>query len=191
MGWPQKRVAWISPDDYLAMEVRAETKHEYLDGVVYDWQGTQAMAGGSKAHNRVSGNVYASLREQLRGGPCAVFMADVRLHRADRQAYFYPDVAVTCSAADRAEGDHIAEPAIVVEVLSPTTADFDRGDKFAAYRAIPSLQAYVLVSPEGRSVEVFARDADWRSAGEVRRSGCVELGAHGLRLELAEVFEGL
>lgn len=192
MGLPQKRITWISPDEYLRKEEAAATKHEYLDGVVYDWQGggPSAMAGGSVPHNQVSGNIFASLREQLRGGPCRVFIADVRLNLADRSAYFYPDVMVTCSEADRARSDGISEPELIVEVLSGSTEDFDRGDKFASYRRIESLAAYVLVSPDFRTVEVFTRASGWQPP-EPQRQGSLALGHLGLRLEFADVFEGL
>lgn len=192
MGLPQKRITWISPDEYLRMEEAAATKHEYLDGVVYDWQGggPASMAGGSVAHNQVSGNVFASLRQQLRGGPCRVFIADVRLNLADNSAYFYPDVMVSCSASDRARSDGVSEPELIVEVLSGSTEDFDRGDKFASYRRIESLQAYVLVSLDLRTVEVFTRAGGWQPP-EPQRQGTVALEHRDLRLEIADVFEGL
>jgi len=193
MGLPQKRIAWISPDDYLRLEEAAGTKHEYLDGVIYDWQGggPKAMAGGSIAHNQISMNVMVSLRQQLKGGPCRVFIADVRLNLADRSAYFYPDVMVSCSAADRARTDGISEPVLIVEVLSAgSTEDFDRGDKFATYRRFDALQAYILVSPELRQIEVFTRANGWQEP-EPQRQGLVELGHLGLQLEVKDVFEGL
>jgi len=192
MGLPQKRIAWISPDDYLLLEEAAQTKHEYLDGVIYDWQGVgpRGMAGGSIAHNQISGNVFSSLRQQLKGGPCRVFIADVRLNLADRSAYFYPDVMVSCSESDRARTNGISEPALIVEVLSGSTEDFDRGDKFASYRRFDSLQAYVLVSPEMRQIEVFTRDDGWRES-EPQRQGLIQLGALGLQLDMNDVFEGI
>ena len=192
MSLPQKRIAWISPDEYLRLEEAAETKHEYLNGVIYDWQGggPRGMAGGSVAHNQVSGNIFASLRGQLRGEPCRVFIADVRLTLADRNAYFYPDVMVSCGAADRTRQDGISQPALIVEVLSGSTEDFDRGDKFEAYRGLDSLHGYVLVSPERRTVEVFTREDGWREPVP-QREGTVTLGQLGLRLDVAEVFDGL
>lgn len=192
MGLPQKRIAWISPDDYLRLEESAQTKHEYLDGVIYDWQGggPKGMAGGSIAHNQISGNVFSSLRQQLKGGPCRVFIADVRLNLADRSAYFYPDVMVSCSEADRARTDGISEPALIVEVLSGSTEDFDRGDKFASYRRFDSLQAYVLVSPEMRQIEVFTRTGGWQETAPLRQ-GLIALGHLGLQLDMNDVFEGL
>lgn len=189
MGLPQKSLAYITPDEYLALESQASTKHEYLDGAIYAWQGhgPVAMAGGTVRHNAVSMDIAISLRNQLRGKPCRVLMADVRLGLADRSAYFYPDVMVTCSPADLARDDGLSEPCLVVEVLSPGTETFDRGEKFEAYRKIDALQAYVLVSPEQRSIELFTRAGAWQLqpfGGEVK-----DLGVMGLQLLPGEVFE--
>ncbi len=193
MGIPQKRIAHFEPDEYLALEHAARTKHEYLDGVIYAWQGfvPLAMAGGTLRHNRVSGNVYASLRAQLKGSGCSVFMADVRLNNAERSVYFYPDVVVTCSPADLARDDGISEPRVVVEVLSDSTEDFDRGDKFSAYQAIGSLETVVLISPDRRTLEVFRRAAGWTLSTTAGSAEAVDLGTNGLRLTRADVFEGL
>ena len=190
MGYPQKRIAHIAPEEYLALEHRATAKHEYLDGVIYAWQGhaPQAMAGGTLRHNRVSLNVASSLRNQLKGSGCEVFMADVRLNKADRTAYFYPDVVVTCSATDLAREDGISEPSLVVEVLSDSTEDFDRGDKFTAYRDFPSLKVYVLVSPERRTMEVFHRDANWAPSAASDTS--LQLNLAKLVFDHVEIFEG-
>ena len=196
MSSAQKLPSYISPEEYLLLEEHATTKHEYLDGVIYDWQGggPKAMAGGSKEHNRVSINVCVALRSQLKGGPCDVFIADVKVATSD--AFFYPDVVVTCSAADKANPLLVKEPAIVVEVLSQSTELFDRGDKFKTYRAFDSLQAYVLVSPERRTIEVFARNNGWAASSDAqwtRLSGeeVLQLDALDLKLLASDVFEGL
>ncbi|WP_157266090.1 Uma2 family endonuclease [Azohydromonas aeria] len=190
MGLPQKSLAYITPDEYLALETQASTKHEYLDGAIYAWQGhgPQAMAGGTIRHNAVSMDISVSLLNQLRGRPCQVLMADVRLNLADRSAYFYPDVLVTCSPNDLARDDGVSEPCVVVEVLSPGTETFDRGEKFEAYRKIPSLQAYVLVSPDRRSIELFTRANGWQ-AQPVAEGEAVALGVMGLQLLPGEVFQ--
>ena len=198
MAYAQKLPSYISPQDYLLLEEHATTKHEYLDGVIYDWQGggPKAMAGGSKEHNRVSANAYVAIRTQLMGGPCDVFIADVRVAATDDSAYFYPDVVVSCSAADKANPLAVKEPCVVVEVLSLSTELFDRGDKFKAYRAFDSLEAYVLISPERRTIEVFTRGNGWLAASDGASTGQasgepLQLGALGLQLNANDVFEGL
>ena len=125
--------------------------------------------------------------------PCDVFIADVKVATSD--AFFYPD-DVTCSAADKANPLLVKEQAVVVEVLSQSTELFDRGDKFKTYRAFDSLQAYVLVSPERRTIEVFARTNGWAASSDAqwtRLSGeeVLQLDALDLKLLASDVFEGL
>jgi Uma2 family endonuclease len=198
MGYAQKLPYYIQPEDYLLLEEKAEFKHEYLDGVIYGWQGEGplGMAGGSVPHSQVILNIALSLKTQLRGTDCMVLATEVRLHKADKSAYFYPDVVVTCSAADRAQKTHIAEPSVVVEVLSPSTEFFDRHDKFSAYRGIGSLQSYVLVSPERRTVEVFTRANHWAAASSQQdeqslTEESLSLGTLNLSLRAGDVFDGL
>ncbi len=198
MGYAQKPPYYIQPEDYLLLEAKAEFKHEYLDGVIYGWQGEGplGMAGGSVQHSQVILNIALSLKVQLQGTECMVLATEVRVHKKDKSAYFYPDVVVTCSATDRAQNTHLTEPSLVVEVLSPSTEFFDRHDKFLAYRGIESLQSYVLVSPDTRTIEVFTRANQW--APVARQLGTpalpiesVSLGTSNLNLRVADVFDGL
>lgn len=198
MAYAQKLPAYISPEDYLLLEERATTKHEYLDGVIYDWQGggPSAMAGGNKEHNLVSLSVYRSIWGQLQGQPCKVFVADVKLMAADSSAFFYPDVLVTCSEADRASRVVVNEPTLIVEVLSPSTELFDRREKFNAYQRFASVEAYVLVSPEQRTIEVFTRAEGWRRTAQTEavrlmHDEVIDLGTHDLRLRAADAFAEL
>lgn len=197
MGVPQKAVAWITPDEYLALEEKATTKHEYLDGVVYSWQGhvPEAMAGGSRAHNRIIGNTYVALRQQLRGSPCAIYMTDVRLHVRTRNAYFYPDIAITCSATDQskdpADDAVFREPCLIIEVLSDSTERFDRGEKFEAYKQIPTLSEYLLVSSRGPMIEFFRRQDSGEWKVSEHRDGKVELRSIGMVLDIESVYEDL
>ena len=198
MGYAQKRPYYIQPEDYLLLEAKAEFMHEYLDGVIYGWQGEGplGMAGGSIPHSQVILNIALSLKAQLRGTECMVLATEVRLHKKDKSAYFYPDVVVTCSAADRAQNTHLTEPSLVVEVLSPSTEFFDRHDKFVAYRGIESLQTYVLVSPDSRTIEVFTRANHWAAVGSQQGKPLldeesVNLGTSNLSLRVVDVFEGL
>ncbi len=198
MGYAQKLPYYIQPEDYLLLEAKAEFKHEYLDGVIYGWQGEGplGMAGGSVRHGQVILNIALSLKVQLQGSECTVLATQVLVHKKDKSAYFYPDIVVTCSRADRAQNTHLTEPSLVVEVLSPSTEFFDRHDKFLAYRGIESLQSYVLVSPDSRTIEVFTRANQW--APVARQQGTpglptesVSLGTSNLNLRVADVFDGL
>ncbi|MDY0105659.1 MAG: Uma2 family endonuclease [Giesbergeria sp.] len=139
---------------YLAWEAEQSGKHEYLNGEVF------AMAGASDAHVTVALNLAMALRNHLRGSPCSVFISDMKLHVAEDNAFFYPDVFVTCAESDRARSHSKNAPTLVAEVLSPATSAFDRGAKFAAYRKLPSLREYALIDPERLSVDLFRREGD-------------------------------
>lgn len=140
--------------DYLAWEVDQPERHDFVDGEVY------AMSGGEDRNATVAGNVYMALREHLRGSACRVYAVDVRLHVRARDNYFYPDVMVTCSDADRASRLSKSDPVLIVEVLSKSTEAYDRGDKFANYRAIESLAEYVMIDIPARRVELYRKGAD-------------------------------
>jgi Uma2 family endonuclease len=139
----------FTPEDFLLWDVTQIIRHEYVEGEVF------ATAGAEEQHITVSGNVYIALRQHLVGGRCRAYIADMKLHVAARNNYFYPDVMVTCSETDREDTLIKREPNLIVEVLSPSTAAYDRGEKFANYRALPSLREYVLIDAEKRSVDVY------------------------------------
>lgn len=174
----------FSADEFLDWEAGQSEKHEFIAGAVF------AMAGASDAHVTISGNVFAALRSHLRGKPCRVYIADMKLEVAQTNAFFYPDVFVTCSAADAALSDRKREPALIVEVLSPSTAAFDRGLKFAHYRTLPSLMEYVLIDTERESVEAFRRDASGRWVLYPYGPGDpVELTSVGMSLPFDAIYE--
>lgn len=145
---------YVSPEEYLAEEAARSTKHEYRDGYIY------AMAGGTDAYNQIAGNVYTLLRTHLRGGSCRVYFADVKARIEELNCYYYPDVMVTCDERDRTTNTFKRYPCLIVEVLSEATEAFDRGDKFADYRQIESLQEYVLISQTRLQVDVFRRNEE-------------------------------
>ena len=150
-----KSDTYVSPEDYLAGEKVSPIKHEYRQGEIY------AMAGAKKAHAIISLNAAILLRNHLRGSGCIPYVADVKVRIEAANCYYYPDVAVTCDERDsNTDEDFIIYPRLIVEVLSPTTAAFDRGEKFADYRTSESLQEYVLINQERVSVECFRRNAE-------------------------------
>lgn len=150
MGLPQPQMPF-SADDYLAWESEQAEKSEFFHGEVF------AMSGASRRHVTISGNVFASLDRALEGTPCRVYMADMKLQVLQDDAYFYPDVFVTCDPADHRAEQFMTAPTVIVEVLSPSTAAFDRGDKFAAYRRIPSLREFILIDPAKQTIEIYRR----------------------------------
>ena len=169
---------------YLAWEAGQADKHEYVDGEVF------AMAGASDAHVTIAGNLYMALRRHLRGGPCSVFISDMKLQVAEDNAFFYPDVFVTCAEADRAQSHYKSAPTLVAEVLSPSTSAFDRGAKFAAYRKLPSLREYALVDTERLSIDLFRRDETGHWVLYPSEGGdTVEFASVGLSLPVDRVYE--
>ena len=135
--------------EYLAWEAAQTDRHEFVEGEIF------AMAGAEDRHVTVTINLAFALREHLSGSPCRTSMSDMRLHVATAGSYFYPDVMVTCSSADQASAMIKSEPKLIVEVLSTSTAAYDRGVKFAHYRSLPSLQEYVLVDLDTRCTDVY------------------------------------
>ena len=174
---------------YLAWEAEQPHKHEYLAGEVF------AMAGASDAHVTLAGNCYMLLRQHLRGGPCSVFISDMKLRVAQDDAFFYPDVLVSCDAADREQSHYKTAPLLVIEVLSPSTAAYDRSSKFAAYRKLPSLREYCLIDSERLGVDVFRREGDardlqpWSYLPYDAADQQVELASVGLRVPLSALYE--
>ncbi len=141
---------------YLDWEAAQPERHEFVDGEVY------AMTGARLAHNVIAGNAFAFLRDRLRGTPCRVYMADVKLHVEAADAYLYPDVMVSCEARDRTSDREVAIrwPWLVIEVLSEATAAYDRGRKFALYRQVPTLTHYLLVEQSRPSADLYVRNAE-------------------------------
>jgi Uma2 family endonuclease len=156
MGMPQT-VAALSREDFIAWENAQPDKHEFVAGEVF------AMVGARRVHVTVAGNCAVLLKRHLRGGPFRAFMADMKLEVEAADAVFYPDVLVTCHADDLKAEMTMHHPTVIIEVLSESTAAYDRGDKFVSYRLIESLREYALLDPDHRRVEVFRRmgNGDW------------------------------
>lgn len=185
MGQPAT-VQKLDSQDYLAWEAAQPVRHEFVDGEVF------AMAGAEDRHFTAAGNLFMALRQHLKATPCRVYMSDVKLQVAAANSYFYPDLMVTCSAADAAQRLVKSEPSLVVEVLSPGTAAYDRGGKFAAYRMLPSLKEYLLVDLDAYSCEVYRKGADglW-VLHPFARGETMTLASVGLALQTDEVFADL
>ncbi len=153
MGHAQQRLP-MTAAEYLDWEETQEQRHEFVAGEVF------AMAGAEDWHVTVSLNIAMALRQHLRGGPCQTYISDMRLRVEAANAYFYPDVMVTCDAADHDSRRSKSHPVLLVEVLSDSTGNYDRGDKFAQYRRIDSLREYVLVDIARRATDVYRKGTD-------------------------------
>jgi Uma2 family endonuclease len=142
----------LNPDEYLQMEEHSPIKHEYVNGEIY------AMAGASDAHVTIAGNLFALLRNQMRGTGCRVYISDMKARIEARNCFYYPDVMVSCDARDQETPNYKRFPCLIVEVLSDSTEAFDRGDKFADYQTLDSLQEYVLINIRHQRLECFRRN---------------------------------
>lgn len=142
----------ISPEEYIAGELLSQVRHEYISGRVY------AMAGTSVNHNYIAGNFFTELHVHLRGKKCAPFMNDMkaRIRDARDESYYYPDVMVNCDPTGQ-QTYFCNTPALIVEVLSPSTEAIDRREKLNAYQRIPSLHTYILAEQDKREVTVYRR----------------------------------
>lgn len=173
--------------EYLALEAQSPLKHEYVAGGIY------AMTGASLRHNVIALNIAALLRAHLRGSPCRTFMSDAKLRVSKLSSYYYPDVMVTCDPRHQniTPGDTVIEtPRLVVEILSNCTEATDRREKLLAYRSLPSMLEYVLVSQEVARIEIHRRQGDigWQiitlSPGDP-----VELNSVELVTDFAAIYE--
>jgi Uma2 family endonuclease len=171
-------------DSYLAWEAEQPEKHEFVRGEVF------AMADARRAHVTVSLNLATAFKGHLRGGACRVYMADMKVRVEAADAGFYPDVMVTCDRRDHAADLAMRYPSLVVEVLSESTAAYDRGDKFADYRKLECLREYVVVDIAARRVECFRRNAEQRWVlYEFAGEDMCEFASIDFAMPLAEVFE--
>jgi Uma2 family endonuclease len=146
----------MTPEQYLAFERASDTKHELVDGYLYN------MSGASNNHIHISVNLVRELSRALKGKPCFAMSSDMKVNPKSHHSFFYPDVSVFCGDTESYddEMDVAHNPTAIFEILSPSTEGFDRGRKFESYRSIEQLKAYVLVSQDKPLVEVFRRDTD-------------------------------
>jgi Uma2 family endonuclease len=175
----------FTPEEYLALERQVEGRNEYLNGEIF------AMTGASRRHNIVTGNIFAALHAQTRkGGTCEVFASDMRVRVLD--LYTYPDVVVACDKPRFEDGelDTLLNPVLIVEVLSKSTENYDRGTKFAQYRTLPSLSEYLVLAQDRVHVEHFIREADrWVMTETDDLARTLELPSIGCTLVLSDVYD--
>ena len=175
---PQYHHSYVSVVDYLEGELISETKHEYLDGQVY------AMAGASRNHERIAGNVFGEIRNWLKNRPCEPFASDMKVKAGNN--FFYPDVMVVCDEQNPHEY-YTASPVIIVEVLSKSTRRMDETTKRLAYFNIPSLQEYVLIEQDIVDVEICCRSKGWISE-HYFMGDMVSFESIGLSLPVEEIY---
>jgi Uma2 family endonuclease len=172
---------------YLEYERTSDERHEYLNGQIY------ALAGASANHNLIVGNVYASLHAQLRKRPCVTYPSDMRLKIKQTGLYTYPDISVVCGAPEFEDDKHdtLLNPILLIEVLSPSTENYDRGKKFQHYRTLESLHEFLLIAQDSYRVEHYVRQENdqWLLTDINQSDAVLELGSIDCKLVIAELYE--
>lgn len=175
-----------SVEEYLALEMSTETRHEFLSGEIF------AMGGASFAHSLIKSNIAAELSSKLKAGPCKVTATDLRVKVSATDLYTYPDVTVVHRTPQlEPPGDTLLNPQVIIEVLSDSTEAYDRGKKFSHYQQLASLTDYVLVSQDKVNVEAFARQIDggWLYRAETRLHASLPIVSLHCELPLAEIYD--
>ena len=173
-------------EQYLELERRADYKSEFIDGRIY------AMSGANRIHNQITFNIAGLLHSQLRGRPCQAYLTDMRVKISSTGMYAYPDVAALCGEAlfEDTHLDTLINPALIIEVLSPSTEAYDRGGKFSHYRKIESLVEYVLVAQDRYSVERFLRqESQWLFSESTDPDAVAHLQSIQCDLLLRDIYE--
>ena len=175
----------ITEEEYFALEKQTDTRHEFIDGYVY------AMVGGSFNHGTLIGNIAGEIRNHLKGKPCRVFSEGTKVKVPNTQLgdsrYFYPDVVVDCSI-EKADGQMLTTPVLVVEVLSASTHKYDETTKFQIYASIPTLQEYILVEQSSVKIEVQRRRTHW-SIEKYFLGDSITFESIGLTIAVEELYD--
>ncbi|GAB2858886.1 Uma2 family endonuclease [Hymenobacter ruber] len=182
--------SYVSPEEYLRLEREAEFKHEYFQGEI------RAMAGAGYAHNLICANLTGELYSRLRGQGCSVVGSDQRLQIMSGSAFVYPDLTVVCGKPEFNEEkkpDTLLNPTLLVEVLSPTTSQYDRSEKFMLYRQVPSLRQYLTLDAQAIHAELHTLDdlGRWVLTETRDLNAVLDLSSIGCQVPLAEVYAGV
>lgn len=184
---PAPKYNYISPEHYLELERASELKHEYYKGEVY------AMSGASLPHNDIFHNVYGALTFFLKGKGCKPYGSDLRIHIPQNTLYTYPDISIICGKPETSDSfrDNIINPSVIIEILSKSTKDYDRGTKFNLYRSIKTLKEYILIDSTSISVEIFTRQEDnsWILTEFKQLSDSFLISTISLTLHLKDIYE--
>jgi Uma2 family endonuclease len=175
-------------EEYLEMERASNVKHEYYQGEIF------AMSGANPRHNWIFTNVFGELCAQLKDDPCRPYGSDMRMHIPENTLFTYPDISIYCGAPTTIDQDEdtVIQPTIIIEILSKSTRDYDRGTKFNLYRDIPTLKEYMLIDTEKIGVEVFRINAhnQWELQEYKTLQQTVQLPTVGVSLSMQNVYKG-
>ncbi len=175
-----------TPEHYLTLERQAKHRSEFINGYIF------AMAGASRQHNLIAGNIFGELRNQLRGRPCEAYINDMRVKISATGLYTYPDVAALCGEPlfEDLQGDSLLNPSVIVEVLSDSTEAYDRGEKFAHYRRLESLRDYILIAQDKVRVEHFVRQgSNWVLSEASSLNSKISVASIDCEVVLQDIYE--
>jgi Uma2 family endonuclease len=177
----------VSPEQYLEMERVSDIKHEYYKGEVY------AMSGASPAHNDIAYNINRLVAPFLHGKGCKLYGSDFRIYIPENALFTYPDFSIVCGKSETPDiyTDNLTNPAVIIEILSKSTMDYDRGTKFTLYRSITSLKEYLLIDSTSVSVELFTKKEDnsWILTEFKQLSESLSMTTINLTLRLEDIYE--
>ena len=178
-----------TPDEYLAIEIASETRHEYINGEMI------SMTGGTPEHNEIASILNAILRINLRGKPYSIFIADQRLWIPERKLYTYPDVMIIQRPIQLQTGrkDTVTNPILIAEVLSQLTRSYDKDEKFSAYRTIPSFKEYLLIDQYSQHIEHYSKSnfKQWIFSEYNNPEDCIQLVSIGCEISLLEIYDSI
>ena len=179
--------AFFSLEEYFEMEETSSVLHEYVAGAIFD------MAEPSQAHEIIAMNLAAPLHAHLRDRPCRIYQGRrlLQLRVLDDDLVYRPDVWVACGETRNVKGDYVDEPCLVVEVLSPSTARFDRREKVSTYREVPSIQEYVLVAQQPAYVKIYRRAEQWQPQTLESLEDVLDLQSVALSIPVASIYQGV
>ncbi len=185
-----KKLNNISVADYISIEKENDIKYEYHNGTIY------ALAGGTFNHGAICGNIFGEMRSALKEkeSDCRAYTSEIKVHIAKEKAYVYPDAMVICGAVAYAKNEinSITNPILIVEVLSHSTSNYDRGAKFHKYRQLESLQEYLLIEQDEAAVELYKRVNDlWKITRVEGLETSIDLSSLGISVKLASIYEGI
>ncbi len=184
---PAPKYNYVSSEQYLELERASGVKHEYYKGEVY------AMSRASLSHNDIFHNVYSSLAAFLKGKNCKPYGSDLRIHIPENTLYTYPDISIICGKPETTDRffDSIINPSIIIEILSKSTKDYDRGTKFNLYRGIKTLKEYILIDSTAVSVEVFTKQDDnsWKLIEFKQLSDSFFIATISLTLHMKDIYD--
>lgn len=172
-------------EEYFEIEEKSSALHEYVAGEIYD------MAEPSQAHEIIAMNLAAPLHAHMRGRPCRTYQGrrQLQLRCSGDDIVYRPDVWVACADIRNAKGDYVDEPCLVIEVLSPSTARFDRREKATSYREIPTIEEYVLVGQKPAHLTIYRRTEEWRPQTLESLLDILDLRSVGLAIPVARIYE--